>query len=111
MSDATTQLASKDLSRPPTEADRVRETIKWILAGHAEPDIVDAIVQKWPKQKTKPLIAKAIQQIAKAGEIDTNLVFGFCFEATREIFRKASEVGDHQTALRALKQLYDLSKK
>ena len=93
-----------------TPVSPLRQIIGWIIAGHAEPDIVDAIAQKWPDTKAKPLIISALKEIARAGTPDRDLVRGFAIEATREIYRKSSEVGDHQTALRALKQLVDLSK-
>src|SRR4051812_38016457 len=82
--------------------------VSWIIAGHSEPDIVDAIKKTWPKTKARPLILEAVRQIAKAGAPDGELVRGFALEGTREIYRKALEVGDHQTALRALKQLVEL---
>ncbi len=102
---------STELAKPIPEAEQLREIVKWVLAGHSESDIVDAIEQKWPKAKTRPLIAKSIERIASASEIDSNLLVGFCFEATRDIYRKCLECGDHQSALRAIKQMHDFSKK
>jgi hypothetical protein len=90
--------------------DPLREITGWIIAGHTEPDIMDAIREKFPNAKARPLIVQAMKQIADAGEPDKGLVKGFAIEGTREIYRKALEVGDHQTALRALKQLVDLAK-
>ena len=71
---------------------------------------MDAIREMFPDAKGRPLIVQAMKQIAEAGEPDENLVKGFAVEGTREIYRKCMEVGDHQTALKALRQLVDLSK-
>jgi hypothetical protein len=88
----------------------LRQVVGWIIAGHTEPDIRDAIAQNWPKEKARPLIIQAIRQIEEAGEPDPRLIKGFAIEATREVYRKCMEVGDHQTALRALRQLVELAK-
>lgn len=93
-----------------TDQAPLRQVVGWIVAGHTEPDIRDAIAQHWPTEKAKPLIIAAIKQIADAGQPDRDLVRGFAIEGTREIYRKALEVADHQTALRALKQLVELAK-
>ena len=93
-----------------TTPDPLRQVVNWIIAGHTEPDIVEAIAANWPSQKSRPLIVKAVAEIAKAGSPDTQALRGFAIEGTREIYRKALEVGDHQTALRALKQLVELSR-
>jgi hypothetical protein len=109
MSEATKKPAAKPSNETPSK-NAGREVVKWILAGHAEADIVDAIGKQWPGQKAKPLIVQAIAEIAEAGNVDEKLVRGFALEATREIFRKASEVADHATALRALKQMTEIAK-
>lgn len=93
-----------------TPADPLRQVVKWIVDGQTEPDITDAIQKTWPKIKARPLIVRAVGEIAKAGSPDVQALRGFALEGTREIYRKALEVGDHQTALRALKQLVELSR-
>lgn len=93
-----------------TPADPLRQIVSWIIAGHTEPDITEAIAATWPRQKARPLILKAVAEIARAGAPDLQALRGFALEGTREIYRKALEVGDHQTALRALKQLVELSR-
>jgi hypothetical protein len=88
----------------------LREVVNWIIQGHDQQDILEAIATQWPGTKPKPLIIQAIKQIEEAGEPDPRLIKGFAVEATREVYRKCMEVGDHQTALRALKQLVELAK-
>jgi len=88
-----------------------RQIIEWILAGQSEPAIKEAIAATWPTQKPRPLIVAALKELAKCGSPNMELLRGFVIEGTREIYRKALEVADHQTALRALKQLMELAGK
>jgi hypothetical protein len=102
---------AEELAKQTTEAATLRQITQWIIAGHTQADVVDAIAEKYPNEKARPLIVAALKQLAEAGaQPDANLVRGFAMEGTREIYRKATEIGDHQTALRALKQLMDLTK-
>lgn len=90
--------------------DVLRQITSWIVAGFSEGDILDAVREKYPDSKPKPLIISALKNLAKAGaEPDGDLVRGFALEGTRAIYQKALEVGDHQTALRALAQLVKLA--
>jgi hypothetical protein len=98
-------------AQPDAQVNPIRQVVGWIVAGHAQPDIEDAIRQTWPDAKVRPLIVAALKQISKSGEPDRQLVIGFALEVTREILRKAMEVADHQTALRAVRQLVELSEK
>jgi hypothetical protein len=103
------------MSAPATEIiktakpEPLREIVKWILAGNSERDVIDAIGQQWPDVAARPLILKALKEISKAGEPDEQLVAGFVIEGTRQIYQRALDVGDLQTALRALKQLADFA--
>ena len=93
---------------PPPEA--IAQAVKWVIAGRTERDIREAIAATWPLTEATPLIVAALQEISSAAKANPDLVRGFAIEGTREIYRKALEVGDHQTALRALKQLTELTK-
>jgi hypothetical protein len=92
-------------------ADRIHQTLCWILDGASEHDIEEAIRANWPDATARPLITAAISEIAKAGEADREILRGWCVEATRRIFQKAAEVGDHATALAAIRQIHQLAKK
>lgn len=100
-----------EIETTPSAPDPLRQIVKWICEGQAEGDIVDAIGAKYPDARARPLIVAALQHLKEAGERpDIDLVRGFAMEGTREIFRKANEIGDHATALRALKQLTELAR-
>jgi hypothetical protein len=51
------------------------------------------------------LLLSAIEKIRESNEIDPQTVIGFCFEGTRDLYRRMVEIGDFPGALRALKQL------
>jgi hypothetical protein len=103
-------MSNTALAISKTDQAPLRQVVGWILGGNTEADVLDAIGKQWPAEKARPLIVKAISEIAKAGEPDAVLIRGFCLEGTREVYRKCVEVGDHATALRALRQLRELSK-
>jgi hypothetical protein len=106
-----TALAKTETRAQPAGAvDQIRQIMQWIIAGHTEADIAEAAAATWPKVKAKPLIIKALAEIAAQGQPDKDLVKGFAIEGTRTIYQRALEVGDHEIALRALKQLVELSR-
>ena len=87
---------------------QVNQIVKWILTGATEDDVLEAIQTAWPDSKPKPLIVAAIEKIRVAGDFDKQVVLGWCFEATRDLYRRMVEIGDFPGALRAVKQLTDL---
>lgn len=81
----------------------------WIVQGASEFDICEAIHETWPDQAAAPLIGKAMLQIAEQANPEKDLIRGWCIAATRRIYQEAMQVSDHQTALRAIKQLRELT--
>jgi len=88
---------------------RVEQTVKWLLTGARDADVVEAIRATWPDQKLQPLILAAVEQLAKAAEFDPDVVRGWCFEATKQLFQSMTAIGDFAGALRAVKQLAALA--
>lgn len=89
---------------------RVNQVFKWILAGATDHDILEAVAQSWPGADAKPLIVIALEKIRGSGQVDRQTVLGWCFEATRDLYRRMVDIGDFPGALRAIKQLADLTK-
>jgi hypothetical protein len=85
------------------------QIVRWIIEGASESDIVEAIEAKFPGNKPAPLIVAAVKRLEESAETSRYLAKGFAIEATRDIYRRALEIGDHQTALRAIKQLHELA--
>lgn len=104
---SNTSIARCD-PKPPDK--QVNQVVKWILTGATEYDLTEAIQQAWPETKPQPLIVAAIENLRQAGDFDKQLVLGWCFEATRDLYRRMVEIGDFPGALRAVKQLTDLAK-
>ena len=88
-----------------TDAARANQVYRWIIQGATEFDIREAMQQAWPDASHADILLSAIEKIRESNEIDPQTVKGFCFEATRELYRRLVEIGDFPGALRALKQL------
>ena len=105
------QAPGKDLAvidDPPTK--QVNQVFRWILSGASEHDIVEAIAAAWPDSDARPLIVAAVAKIAESASLDGNIVLGFCVESTRDLYRRMVEIGDFPGALRAIRQLRDLTR-
>ena len=106
---ASSGTISKRPEPPPPDPARVEQALKWILTGARDADIVEAISTTWPEQALGPLLAAAMQSLAASAETDNAVVRGFCFEATKDLYRRMVEIGDFAGALRAIKQLHELA--
>lgn len=51
----------------------------------------------------------AVARLGEAAESDPTIVLGFCIEATRGLYARMVEIGDFTSALRAVKQLHELT--
>lgn len=105
-------MAKRALAKPHAAIDpaRLNQVFKWILSGATEHDIAEAVAQSWPGQDAQPLIVGAILKIKASADFDQAAVIGFCFETTRDLYRRMVEIGDFPGALRAIKQLADLAR-
>lgn len=84
--------------------------IDWIVRGHGEKDLRDALATYYPGESPEVLIEQAATHFTHAGKADRTMVRGFCIEAYRTVYQKAFDIGDYTTALRALKQLENTAK-
>jgi hypothetical protein len=110
-SDAATkgrkQLATR--SPQPSAADRLHAVFRLVLSGRTEHEIVQEVQRQFPGADPKPLILEAMRAFDRAGCFDRRIVAGWCFEACRDLYRRAVEMNDLATALRAVKQISDLA--
>ena len=102
------ELATKP---PVTHEDRVHQVFQWIIGGASEREIEQAAAKEWPDVKVRPLIVTAMKGIAKSARPDPETVEGWAFEGLRVIYQRALEAGDFSAALRAIKQIVELSRK
>jgi len=84
--------------------------LKWVLSGASEFDVTEAIAAAFPGEKAQPLIREVVTRLEKSGDFSTRVVIGWCFEATKDLYRRMVEIGDFPGALRAAKQLEELAK-
>lgn len=92
-----------------TFLERVEQTIVWLLTGAREAEVIEAIRDLWPDQDIEPLTTAAVNQLVESADIDPAAVRGWCFEATKHLYQRMTAIGDFAGALRAVKQLYELS--
>lgn len=88
---------------------KVSQIKQWFLEGQTAGHIQEAIAHHFPGDTAAALLAAAADSFAGSAKFSEAAIFGFIFEATREVFRCAFAAADYATALRALKQLKELS--
>ena len=93
---------------PPTRDAKVNQTIKWLLSGATHFDILEAIRSSYPGDDPAKLILDAMRLFEQAEFADARIVHGWCFEATKDLYRRMVEIGDYPGALKAVKQLSEM---
>jgi hypothetical protein len=81
-----------------------------MLQGASGAQIIEAITDKFPNADPRELLRLSGNHFEKIANADTRLIRGWCYEATRDLYRRMLEVGDYANALRAVKQLRDFTK-
>ena len=94
--------------KPNETAKKLNQVKRWILDGWSEYEIATAAAEEWPGENVKPLIATVMESLCDSAKFDSRVVVGWCFEATRDLYRRMVEMGDYAGALKAVKQLTDL---
>lgn len=92
------------------DAVKVNQITKWVLSGATEYEIAEAVAAQWPGTELRPLLAKVLCELAEAGVTTAPLVLGWCIEATKFLYQRMVDIGDFAGALRAIKQIADLTK-
>lgn len=107
-SSETTEDARAILAALPFEG-RVEQTVRWLLTGARDADVVEAIRTTWPDQELQPLVQAAANDLAESGRFDREVIRGWCLESSKDLYRRMVEIGDFAGALRAIKQIRDLA--
>jgi ribulose kinase len=68
------------------------------------------MTQAWPASDLTALVVEAVAEIRRSAAVDPETVQGWCFEATKDLYRRMVEIGDFTSALRAVKQLHQLAR-
>lgn len=91
-----------------TPAARHRQVIDLLLQGYTLPELCEWIDTNWGGDPG-PHIAAAGEHFLQVARDSHQSRLGFCLEATRDVYRRAVQIGDFAVALRAIKQLAELS--
>lgn len=84
---------------------RVDQTMRWLISGARDVDILEAIAEAWPKQNQTKLLTAVMKKFTEAAELPPDFVRGWIFESRRELYRQMVEIGDFPAALRALRDM------
>lgn len=79
--------------------------IQWLVAGHHDHNIADAIEAMWPGQDIGSLLAEVISRIKRSGSISPEYLRGWLFECRKELYRNLVDIGDHSAAARVLNEI------
>lgn len=91
------------------DAARVQQVLTWILEGQSDHVIRDGIREHWPEEQAEPLIVAAAKSLSDAGKLSHAEVQNWCFEATRYCYQKQIEIGEFSGAMRAIRQMQEIS--
>ena len=97
---------SKDIQPMLSPRDQV---IGWLLDGHRDGDIRDAILAKWPGEDPEKLCLLAVDHFAASASCDLAVVVGWALEAYRDLYRRMIAIGDFAGAMKAVKELTALA--
>lgn len=100
-----------DTSAKKCEPPQVEQVRKWIISGASAYDIAEAIAKAFPDANAAALMIAAMKELETAANFDPAVVQGWCFEATRDLYRRMVDIGDYPGALRAVKQIADMAVK
>lgn len=105
---------SNEIAGPPAlivDPSRVEETVKLLLMGHRDFDVLAAVAEMWPDQEIGPLVKAAVSDLMRSANAPQNMVRGWAIEAAKAIYRKSIEAGEYGEALKAVKVIVDLTER
>jgi hypothetical protein len=87
------------------------QVIIWIVEGMPDGKILAKCKKLWPSTDAEELYSLAVDQVADASQIETDVIYGWCLMARRELYRKMLNEGDYQGALKATERIESLTAK
>ncbi len=105
----TEMIASPTLPTPP-DPDRIEQVLQWVIDGNRDAEILGSIIAQWPDQEPFALVNAAMVRLKESADFQHDVLTGWCFEATRAVYRRMLEMGDLNGALKAIKQMHDLNR-
>ena len=93
----------------PVTPEQIEQVFQWIVEGKCQDDIEFSIKEHWPDVPVADLALAVTTRLIEASKFTPEVVRGMCIEATREIYRRALETADLTIALRAIRQLWEMT--
>jgi DNA-binding SARP family transcriptional activator len=85
------------------------QTLKWILEGHHERDVLAALAETHPTADPHRTLAAVMRHLAALAGADPVILRGFAYAAYRELYARALATGDLANAIRCVKELERLA--
>jgi hypothetical protein len=107
-------MAGHKIAKLKPTAEQIGAVFRLALTGASEGAINAAIAKQWPEADARPIIVAVVQEFQRAGNFDgdaATAMLGFCYEATRELYRKLLAEENYLGALKAIKQMSDIAEK
>ncbi len=89
------------LSEPPIPEKHIEAVLALLIIGQRDFEIRQFIQENFPDVDAARLLILVAQKLADDGDIDSQLVRGWSFNAMRHVFKMSLETGELNTALRA----------
>ena len=86
-----------------------QQVVEWMVKGHQEADIAEAVAAMFPGANAKKLIELAVDHFVAAAHCQRDVILGWAMEAYRELYRSLLNIGDYPGAMKAVGSLVKLS--
>lgn len=91
-----------------SDDEKISQVAQWIVEGERMADVRRLIQSTYPDSDAKILLMLAMDHFQAVASFDSPVVIGWCFEASKDLYRRMVDSGDFVGALRAVKQISDL---
>ncbi len=102
-------LPAELVKKGPTKCPQLHQIKQWVITGHDEHDVREAIADKFPGMDPDAALSEIVVYLSEAGQASGDVVRGFCLEAYREIYSRMMGIGDFANAARVIKELSKFS--
>lgn len=104
-----TSLAPVEVSESGPTDEQIRQVLQWVTEGQSTEDIQLSMKDHWPEANGEAIALAVTNRLLESSDFDSDVLRGMCIEATREVYRRALETADLAVALRAIRQLWEMT--
>lgn len=107
---ASTAIEPKAADPPPPPVPPAPEAVlDWLLKGHNEHNIREALAVKYPGADPVAVMAAVEKYLTDAGNPDRDRLRGWLLTSSRELYRRMIEIGDFDGARKVLMDMAKLA--